>query len=217
MLLLYGRRRLGKTFLLQRYFTAGVDGEEHEKPHCYFLAEHSTAATQRLTLARLLISALPSEGISAAEIAVSWNALLRYASQQARGWERAPGRFASILDEFPYLVAQTPELPSILQAWWDREAVHSPLLVVLRGEGCSQLSIQLIAAGLHPWGVVLLRSSDVGVCEEIAHVLDGVPGQQQFHGIGVPQHVRVKPHWLAVLIFEAEERGHGADYMAPLR
>jgi hypothetical protein len=59
MLLLYGRRRLGKTFLLQRYFTAGVDGDGHEKPHCYFLAEQSTAATQRLTLARQLIAALP--------------------------------------------------------------------------------------------------------------------------------------------------------------
>ena len=60
MLLLYGRRRLGKTFLLQRYFTAGVDGDGHEKPHCYFLAEQSTAATQRLMLARQLIAALPS-------------------------------------------------------------------------------------------------------------------------------------------------------------
>jgi hypothetical protein len=85
MLLLYGRRRLGKTFLLQRYFTAGVDGNEYEKPHCYFLAEQSTAATQRLMLARQLIAALPSEGVSAEDIAVSWNALLRYASQQAKG------------------------------------------------------------------------------------------------------------------------------------
>ncbi len=32
---------------------------------------------------------------------------------------------------------RTPELPSILQAWWDREGVHSPLFVVLCG---SQLS-----------------------------------------------------------------------------
>ena len=121
MLLLYGRRRLGKTFLLQRYFTAGVDGDRHEKPHCYFLAEQSTAASQRLTLARQLIAALPSEGVSAEDIAVSWNALLRYASQQSVGRKKGTGRFALILDEFPYLVAQTPELPSILQAWWDRE------------------------------------------------------------------------------------------------
>jgi hypothetical protein len=48
------------------------------------------------------------------------------------------GRLALILDEFPYLVDQTPELlPSILQAWWDREHVHSPLFIVLCG---SQLS-----------------------------------------------------------------------------
>ena len=138
MLLLYGRRRLGKTFLLQRYFTAGATGNELEKPHCYFLAEQSTAATQRLTLARQLVASLPAKGVAPEEIAVSWNALLRYASQQAQTRKKGSGRFALILDEFPYLVAQTPELPSILQAWWDREGVHSPLFVVLCG---SQLSV----------------------------------------------------------------------------
>jgi AAA+ ATPase superfamily predicted ATPase len=137
MLLLYGRRRLGKTFLLQRYFTAGVSGDEPEKSHCYFLAEQSTAAAQRLMLARQLIDALPSEGVAVEEIAVSWNALLRYAAQQAKARKKATDRFALILDEFPYLVDQTPELPSIQQAWWDREGVHSPLFLVLCG---SQLS-----------------------------------------------------------------------------
>ncbi|HEV2275747.1 MAG TPA: ATP-binding protein [Acidobacteriaceae bacterium] len=143
MLLLYGRRRLGKTFLLQRYFAAEPREDEPEKPHCYFLAEQSTAATQRLTLARQLVAALPVEGVAADEIAVSWNALLRYASQHARARGKGSGRFALILDEFPYLVAQTPELPSILQAWWDLEGVHSPLFVVLCG---SQLSA-MVALG----------------------------------------------------------------------
>jgi len=137
MLLLYGRRRLGKTFLLQRYFTVGATGNEPAKPHCYYLAEQSTAAAQQLTLARQLIAALPTEGVTAEEIAVSWNALLRYASQQVQARKKGAGRFALILDEFPYLIAQTPELPSILQAWWDREGVHSSLFVVLCG---SQLS-----------------------------------------------------------------------------
>ena len=137
MLLLYGRRRLGKTFLLQRYVTTGSEGAAPEKPHCYFLAEQSTAATQRLMLARQLVTALPAQGVAADEIAVSWNALLRYASQQAQTRGKGSGRFTLILDEFPYLVAQTPELPSILQAWWDREGAHSPVFVVLCG---SQLS-----------------------------------------------------------------------------
>jgi hypothetical protein len=76
-------------------------------------------------------------GVTAEDIAVSWNALLRYATQQTKERKRAAGRFALILDEFPSLVDQTPKLPSILQAWWDREAVHFPLLIVLCG---SQLS-----------------------------------------------------------------------------
>ncbi len=135
MMLVYGRRRLGKTFLLQRYFTAGVSGDEEEKPHCYLLAEQSTAAQQRMTLARQLVAMPGQEGATAEEVGVSWNALLRFASQLAQG--QKGGRFSLILDEFPYLVDQTPELPSILQAWWDREGVHSPLFVILCG---SQLS-----------------------------------------------------------------------------
>jgi hypothetical protein len=142
--------------------SAGVDKSHRlfnpaNRWHGYFLAEQSTATTQRLTLARQLIAALPSEAISAEDIAVSWNALLRYASQQAKGRKKAAGRFALILDEFPYLVAQTPELPSILQAWWDREAVHSPLFVVLCG---SQLSAM---AALGQESAPLFRRFNAGI------------------------------------------------------
>ena len=80
--LLYGRRRLGKTYLLQRYFTSGRNGDEAPKPHCYFLAEQTTAQTQRMAMALELLEALPSAGTTPEEIAVSWNALLRYVSQQ---------------------------------------------------------------------------------------------------------------------------------------
>ena len=70
-----------------------------------------------------------------------WNTLLRYASQQAQARKSGAGRFTLILDEFPYLVAQTPELPSILQAWWDREGAHSPLFVVLCGSQHSAMVV----------------------------------------------------------------------------
>lgn len=135
LLLLYGRRRLGKTYLLQRFF-AGAPGEE-PKPHCYFLADQATAATQRLQLAEQVLQALPEEGVTAADLSVSWNQILRHVAVRSRATASAKDRFGLILDEFPYLVAQSPELPSILQSWWDREGTHSPLLVVLCG---SQLS-----------------------------------------------------------------------------
>ena len=133
MALLYGRRRLGKTYLLQRFFTAGASGSEPPKPHAYFLAEQTTAAAQRTALADEVLAALPDPGVTVEELAVSFNAILRHVSRHA-GTEQ---RFGLVLDEFPYLVEQTPELPSILQSWWDREGIHANVFVVLCG---SQLS-----------------------------------------------------------------------------
>ena len=124
--LLYGRRRLGKTHLLQHFFG--------EKPHAYHLADQSTPALQRLSLAQTLLEALPDEGVAPEEIAQTWNTLLRFISQSLRGRTE---RFGLILDEFAYLTQQSPELPSILQSWWDREGLRLPLLLVLCG---SQLS-----------------------------------------------------------------------------
>lgn len=128
MAMVYGRRRLGKTYLLQRFVTAG-DG----KPACYYLAEQTSALSQRLMLAEQLLQAIPNTGAEPAEIAVSWNALLRFVTLH---WQD-PRRFVLILDEFPYLVHQSPELPSILQAWWDREGVHSRVMVILCGSSLS--------------------------------------------------------------------------------
>src|SRR5258708_16561486 len=138
MAMVYGRRRLGKTYLLQRYFTSGLSNAEDPKPHCYYLAEQSTADVQRLALAQRLLDAFPSPGLAAQEISVSWNMLLRYFSQRAGAQKKGEGRIALILDEFPYLVAQSRELPSVLQAWWDQEGAHLPIYVILCG---SQLSV----------------------------------------------------------------------------
>ena len=124
--LLYGRRRLGKTHLLQHFFG--------EKPHAYHLADQSTPALQRLALAQTLLEALPDPGVAPEELAQTWNTLLRFVTQFLRGRSE---RFGLILDEFAYLAQQTPELPSILQSWWDREGLQLPLLLVLCG---SQLS-----------------------------------------------------------------------------
>lgn len=140
--LLYGRRRLGKTFLLQRFCTTGSENSDNadtSKAHCYYLAEQTTQATQRLALAIQLLDALPDEGVTAEEISVSWNALFRFVAQAAaRTRPVSSGRFVLILDEFGYLAEQSPELPSVLQAWWDREGNQTPLMLVLCG---SQLSL----------------------------------------------------------------------------
>jgi AAA+ ATPase superfamily predicted ATPase len=132
--LVSGRRRLGKTFLLQR-FVAGHDARP-AKPHAYHLADQSNAAVQRATIASEILATFPDPGTSISDIAVSWNSLLRHVAR-LNSPDNAP--IVWILDEFPYLVEQTPELPSILQSWWDREGVHSRLMVVLCGSKLSAM------------------------------------------------------------------------------
>jgi AAA+ ATPase superfamily predicted ATPase len=136
--LLYGRRRLGKTYLLQRFFS---EYQGSPRPHCYYLADQTTAVSQRHEAALQLLDAMPDSGISVEELAVSWNSILRYASQGARRIKQEQGhRFGFVLDEFPYLVDQAPGLPSTLQSWWDRDGVHSPLLVILCGSHLSAMA-----------------------------------------------------------------------------
>src|ERR1051326_4157807 len=70
MAALYGRRRLGKTFLLQRFF-AGTKSTYtvKAKPHCYFLADQTTESSHRLALAREVLDALPAKGVEIEDLA----------------------------------------------------------------------------------------------------------------------------------------------------
>ena len=135
--MVYGRRRLGKTHLLQRFLMNVGQAKPGASGRCYYLADQSTAENQRLALAERLMEAFPSPGVEPREIAVSWNFLFRFFAAQAKAL-KDQGKAALVLDEFPYLVAQSPELPSVIQAWWDQEGSHAPVFVVLCG---SQLSI----------------------------------------------------------------------------
>lgn len=97
----YGRRRCGKSTLLQRICSTG---------DAYFLADQREAVLQIQALAAEVGRGMP--GFEASHYP-SWDALL--AALDGRRL-----RTNLVLDEFPYLVAQAPELPSILQRYIDR-------------------------------------------------------------------------------------------------
>lgn len=99
---LFGRRRCGKSTLLQRVL---------EDRAVYYQADQREAPLQRASVIKALASVLPGmERVSYAE----WNDLL------ADLYERSSGPLCICLDEFPYLVQGAPELPSLLQRYIDR-------------------------------------------------------------------------------------------------
>jgi AAA+ ATPase superfamily predicted ATPase len=119
LVLLYGRRRVGKTYLLQKFLGDG-------KPHCYFLAAQTSSGANLAELAKALIDIAPEKGYGVEDLSTLRN-ILRFASSLAKR------RFALVLDEFQYLLEQDPAIPSQIQAWWDVEGIRSSLFLVLCG------------------------------------------------------------------------------------
>jgi AAA+ ATPase superfamily predicted ATPase len=115
----WGRRRIGKTRLLLEWCerAGGV----------YTVADQSAPDLQRAYFARAVAQALPG-----------------FADVSYPDWERLLSRLAAdavtasftgpiVIDELPYLVAGSPELPSILQRWIDHEAKRAKLRIALAG------------------------------------------------------------------------------------
>jgi hypothetical protein len=117
--LVWGRRRVGKTRLLLEW-VRGAGG-------LYAVADQSAEAVQRRYLAEAVGAVL--EGFAEVEYP-DWRSLLRALARAAaqRKW-RGP----LIVDEFPYLVASSPSVASVMQAFLDHEARQAGLVVALSG------------------------------------------------------------------------------------
>jgi len=126
----YGRRRCGKTRLLQEILG----------PHAsiYYLADEREPALQRVALAVEIARRL--SGFDGA-VYPDWSSIFE------RWWSEAPRGTTLIIDEFPALVARSPEIPSILQGFLDRRSDRGIHLVLC---GSSQRMMQ---------GLILDRSA----------------------------------------------------------
>ena len=118
LVLLYGRRRIGKTELLLHWAkNSGLD-------FTYWAAERESPNMQRNSLFAHLLN-VPLES---APIHRSWSAL----------WEAVANLLGSkrhilILDELPYAAESDPGMLSALQHAWDQYFQHSNLIIVLCG------------------------------------------------------------------------------------
>lgn len=115
-----GRRRVGKSFLLSR-FVREVGG-------IYYQATRRTEAEQLGSLSRIIGEHFDDPALRRGVAFPSWEDLFGYLTTRADG---AP--FFFVLDEFPYLAAAAPALPSIIQSLWDHQWPHTRIKLVLSG------------------------------------------------------------------------------------
>jgi len=133
LVLLYGRRRVGKTELLLHW------SQQSGIPTTYWTAEKEPAALQR----RKLFAALTAMPLQYTPIFASW-AELWDAAAQTIGDERR----VLVLDELPYAIESDPATLSALQRAWDRAFQHMRAIIVLCG---SQIRVmELLQASQSP-------------------------------------------------------------------
>lgn len=115
-----GRRRVGKSFLLTR-FAERVGG-------IYYQATRRTEAEQLAGLTRIVGEYFADPALQRGIAFPGWEDLFGYLRDKAAGEP-----FLLVLDEFPYVAASAPALPSIIQAHWDHDWQGSRLKLVLSG------------------------------------------------------------------------------------
>lgn len=115
----YGRRRMGKTTLILKSITDRDDA-------VYYQATRGSAEQQIRSFVSDAATVYP--GIS--RIREEWEALFEFLVEQDA---------IVLIDEFPYLVEQTPALPSILQRVWDHTASETETTVVLTGSAIGMM------------------------------------------------------------------------------
>jgi len=118
LVILYGRRRVGKTALI-REFGQG-------KPVIFFLADRQMEAVQLMGLRRETATLFPT----AERLEPTWDNLLGFVADQAG---QGAGKLVLVLDEFQYLAQANPAVPSILQRLWDLQLHDRNLMLILCG------------------------------------------------------------------------------------
>lgn len=123
--LLYGRRRIGKTFLLDHVW--------EDEGRFYFLAADTTPEQNRRELLRELSGWTGRE--YEPEDYPSWRTVFRVFAELAGNQS-----LVVVLDEFQYLMGSEEGVVSQLNAVWDREVADKDLTLVLAGSQVSTMA-----------------------------------------------------------------------------
>ncbi|MEM6675162.1 MAG: ATP-binding protein [Planctomycetota bacterium] len=133
LFVLYGRRRVGKTELLQRLCSLG-----HRA--VYFLAAQVREKDNLRAFKDALKDGLGGDALLDGIEFPDWSAALGFAAERA-----GDERLVLVLDEFPYLCDSSKGLPSQIQQFWDLRGKSSSLMLVLCGSQVSFMEKEVLA------------------------------------------------------------------------
>ena len=132
LVVLYGRRRVGKTETLKQFCK--------NKPHVFFACRECTDKLQLKNFSeKLLKEDIPAKKY-VSEFA-DWDQALRSILELPYG----EAKKLLVIDEFPYMCKNNASIPSILQNLWDEVLKDENIMIVLCGSAMSFIEKELLA------------------------------------------------------------------------
>lgn len=128
-IILYGRRRIGKTELLKQF--AG------EHPHVFYVGRECTDNEQLESFTRQIVKGNPSGKYIRFD---NWETAFRYIGEMP-----SDGKKLIVFDEFPYAVYSNKSIPSVLQLLWDETLKDKNLMLVICGSSMSFIEKELLS------------------------------------------------------------------------
>ena len=131
MIVLYGRRRIGKTETLKEFCK--------DKTHIFYSCKECTDTEQLQSFSQIVLQT----GIMASKYL-----------KKFEDWEQAfkgilelknDQKTLLIIDEFPYMVKNNKEIPSILQNLWDNLLKDQNIMIILCGSSMSFIEKEILA------------------------------------------------------------------------
>jgi len=143
-IVLYGRRRVGKTSLLLEFMKG--------RPGIYFLASEEGDARNIREFAHHAAQFLHDPAFEQPQYA-DWNSLFSAFIHHTGFANRQPGKKVVIaIDEFPYLIARNPAIPSIYQKCWDENLSGVPVMLILSGSSVSTMETEVLGTASPLYG-----------------------------------------------------------------
>lgn len=131
MVVVYGRRRVGKTALIAHFC-------KHHRS-LWFTAKEQSATANLREFSQAVLTFFNEPDLTAGF--ASWDNALNYIATKAKN---NPEPFVLVLDELPYAAAAEPSLPSVLQIAIDHRFKDTNILMVLCGSNEGFMESQVL-------------------------------------------------------------------------
>jgi hypothetical protein len=154
LLVVYGRRRVGKTSLIERF--------ARDRPHIYYLCSKGVETEQLELLSERVAKVFNDPSLTSNPFR-SWDGFFSYIAERSK-----QKRFILAIDEFPFLVRANPAITSIFLKYWDEMLSKTKIVLILCSSSIAMMESELLAykSPLYgrrtgQWKVLPLKFKDV--------------------------------------------------------